>query len=291
MGVNRSFWKNLLVVFLGVCLLRTGVAINYNRGMYQGFTQRYEEWNPDWNGEEIKEYMSRNRFGGMYVIWSSVETVTLTRPLRYYTQPSIFSQVAVELKAGERYALFGEYNYGCGSHTFPTGRRGWRCAVPLAPSDADSAIVGNASPHWQDLSYYEGELYYVRLEDLVSVARDFYLQILPENVQYIMRRRFYWDEIPVKDMFRQLMDPFLYYSDDPSNPNRSIEHIGDVQGKFTSFDREFYRRGCCISPDLLKPLWDWWNTVMVFGALICAGVLTVGKDTSEPRRCRFLKSR
>ena len=121
MGENRSFWKNLLVVFLGVCLLRTGVAINYNRGVYQGFTQRYEEWNPDWNGEEIKEYMSRNRFGGMYVIWSSVETVTLTRPLRYYTQPSIFSQVAAA-------ATRSPPDAGAGGV-----RSLWRRVMPTAP--------------------------------------------------------------------------------------------------------------------------------------------------------------
>lgn len=291
MKAEECIWKNLLVLLLGLCILRTGIAVNYNRVVYQRFTQKYEEWNPDWNGEEIMDYMSRNHFWGGFVIWDEVYTVTLTRPLRYYTQPSIFSEVAVELKAGQRYALFGEYNYGCGSHTFPTGRRGWRCAVPLAPIDADRAVVGNANPGWQDLSYYEGNYYYVRLDDLVSVAKDFYLQVLPENFESMMQRQFHLDAIPVRNMMKELWNPIVYYTQDPDDPNRGIEHIGDFRGKFISFDREFYRRGCYLSPDLLKPLWDIWNTAMLLGVFVCVGVLAAGKIDAIPHRPRFSKAR
>ena len=103
MRVDTRYWQNLLVLLLGICILKTGAAMNDNREVYRGYTQRYEPLNLDWGGQEMVDYIDRNRFFFDVPGYNQTAyTVTLTRPLRYYTQPSAFSKVAVELGAGQR---------------------------------------------------------------------------------------------------------------------------------------------------------------------------------------------
>lgn len=275
MRVDTRYWQNLLVLLLGICILKTGAAVNYNREVYRGYTQRYEPLNLDWSGQEMVDYIDRNRFSFDVPGYNQTAyTVTLTRPLRYYTEPSAFSKVAVELGAGQRVVLFGRYDSGCGSNTFPTSRRGWRCAVPLLPMESEKVVVLHSDMSYSDVYRRWGRrYYYVRLEDLMSIGREFYLQAIPDNSDYVRRLYDYLGHSSPEYFLARTFDPFAYgITDYLSDTDKFLEEL-TLRERFTSFDKEFYRRGCCISPDLLQPLWDRWNTVMLMGAAGCLVLL------------------
>lgn len=239
---KKTIVTNILIVFLGCILLHTGMAVNYNRKVEREFYPNGMN-NQPYQRKEPVDTMDISRYQGN-IIYSQIETlypvmVRLKKPLRYYTRPDRNSPVAVELEAGkEYYLLWGGYVLGEGNRTLPTYKKGWRCATILRPVKTEGMDPQMLSKR-----------FYVRLEDLISVQREYEWQYFLNHPTYVK-----WS----------FGAPFYTTGGDGNGKMEKIYY--DL---FTSVDSVMYRLGQYISPDLKKPLWDTWNTLFLTGAVLC----------------------
>ncbi|MFQ9872466.1 MAG: hypothetical protein ACLRVT_05515 [Oscillospiraceae bacterium] len=291
---------NLFILFLGILVLRVGIAVNYNRGLEREFSKIVEKrynarqypTEPYSRGETVRTmdlsaYQMDTRNDGNelgYSEGSIVYVVTLRHPLRYYTQPSLLSEVAVELKAGENYVVkWDGYFEGWAGNTLPTYHRGWRCAVPFLPTQEDSHKDGLARweiPKIKEVQARAEKLgrYYVRTDDLRRVYEDLIRQLLREEEQASKRQNSMGEDIDLSvhwlyHNWKYLQNQFGEYE------HTAIYSVGnEVKAKYdailhggfeTRLDIIFFENGWYLSPDLKKPLWDTWNTLFLTGAVLC----------------------
>lgn len=262
--------RNCMVLLLGICVLRSGFGIRENMRIKAEFKRN--EWRQDWFAVAQGNFREVPIGDWGADTWgaSTQYTVTLTRPIRYYMEPSVFSEVAVELKAGETYVIVGEYPWGGGNQTLPTDRRNWRCASPFVKAKEDPFVKDGRKPHmvhsgsgWTDTTE-QAPRYYVRLSDLQWIERQMQLQLLPETAPVVasVLRENLWHFLSTGEMVlnlrfctRYLFHPYEMY------PNR--------MGLFFRIDTEMYDSGSCIPVSMLYEVWDGFNTLLLTGAVLC----------------------
>lgn len=305
---------NLFILFLGSLILHFGMAVNYNRMLEREFSKIVQKRfdvqkssvEPYFRGEDVRTMdltayqmdtpVGWNELG--YYEGDSVYVVTLSRPLRYYTHPNLFSEVAVELKEGENFVVqWDGYFAGWAGNTLPTYRRGWRCAVPFLSTQEDSHRDGLA--RWEIPKMKEAQAraeklgrYYVRTDDLRRVYEDLIRQLLREEEQSSKRQNISTGTVDLSvswlyTNWNYLKNEFGKYAHSATYPvgneDRTKYDVILYGGFETRLDIVFFENGWYLSPDLKKPLCDIWNTVFLLGAVVCFA-FPYAKDFTEKRR-------
>lgn len=243
-------------VLLGaVPLLRTGYAWLHNSRLQTSFSAlrpessftHYLEHRPM---EELPEFPLELDNSWLQIETHQPSVIRLRAPLRYYSQPDPFSEPYLEIPAGTELELIAwqrgicRYPIGYGFFSYPTYDPGWRMVSPFLKYPNEDPVR----------SWDEANFYYVRLEDLESVRRDYLYDCMRTT------RMFPLEQFKTRGEYRAALEeklPLLYV------------------------DEELMRRGYYLSPDLLLPLWDGWNTALCILAAVC--ILGCAS--------RFLKSR
>ena len=164
--------------------------------------------------------------------------VTLDVPIRYYAHPGD-TQPAFILETGEKVLVSSRgmdwefsLQVGYGIITLPTQDPQWRYALPLRYADPQRPL--------------NEEMYFVRLDDI----REFWKEsqkAYPDIEQYALGYLEHENRFELTYKKSQFSDPLLFA------------------------DWQLYQDKLYLSPNLLRPLWDHWNT-----GLACSGVVLLG---------------
>lgn len=239
-------------------ILRTGNVCLHNQRLRQNFTpcilpetspySHYLTHRPmeelpyfpiGWNDTAQKHLLSENQ----------PASLTLSFPLRYYSQPDSRSPIALELPRGTQVYFLTEtggdglYSLGSGIYSYPTYTKNWRIASPLLTSPYQANIAPDS---WQNT-----QRYYVRLQDLQRVQQEYIRRCLQAALK---QSPFSWRML---QNYRESLEWKLF-----------CLHA----------DEELYRAGYYLSPDLLLPLWDGWDT------LLSMAILSIGISLFLSRR-------
>ena len=143
------------------------------------------------------------------------------------------------------------YPPGYGFFSYPTYDPGWRMASSFLVNPNENQV-----PSWD-----EADFYYVRLKDLESVRQDYLYDCMRETQMFPLER------FKTRSEYRAALEeklPLLYV------------------------DKELMRRGYFLSPDLLLPLWDGWNTALCILAVVC--ILGSASHFLKSRPCGIKKA-
>ena len=218
---NRRLWK----AFSPVCLSESSAYAHYlqHRPM-----EELQYFSIGWNDTAEKHLLSENQ----------PASLTLSFPLRYYSQPDSRSPIALELPRGTQVYFLTEtggdglYSLGSGIYSYPTYTKGWRIASPLLTSPYQANIAPDS---WQNI-----QRYYVRLQDLQRVQQEYIRRCLQTALK---QSPFSWKTL---QNYRESLEWMLF-----------CLHT----------DEELYRAGYYLSPDLFLPLWDGWDTLLSMAIL------------------------
>lgn len=267
--IRRTAFQ-LLFLYLLVSAAIIGVrvlhAAGYNAAIRRGFDASkyrmpsfYQEHRPM---EELKWESYR-------VNWSvpafgyDIPPLHLKQDLHYYRQPSTDSPPALTIPEGTEVSLsFLDYKPGTGVCTYPTYEKGWRYGVPITGSAQARTLDFDTEPR-----------YYVRLEDLQSVMHDGFQEYWDFHRQLARENEREGAEVYSASLCEKL-----------SQPRKSAVDL--FSHSLFLCDEFLYRYNCYLSPDLLLPLWDGWDTALSLLCGVCV-VWILADKRKEKRKYRF----
>lgn len=257
--MKRILFLRCLILVLLVCLgISVASAFSYTRYLRENFVPNGE--NCDYAKGIPLEKMDRKKLNTRYddgmfqtLSVSRSEVVKFDKPLNLYKEPDEDAGVVMVLPAGEYFLSRNSCDFGQGSRSMPTYKKGWRYFIPpveLLDGDGTQIEERKNSNHW----------YYVKLEDLEKLQEKYVLQQM--NRMLIL-----WIESdPIKYAFTMLVKYHTFTVLFPFHPSyiKNITRSVDL----LAIDRIMYEKGDYLSPDLFKPLWDSKDTALAIGIIL-----------------------
>lgn len=238
----------LLLVSLGICVFS---AAGYNRYLNENFVPNGE--NGDYAQGVPMERIYRKKLEDRYYrgIFQTLEgpspneKATIKEPISLYNSPDEDAGAALVLEPGDYYISRRLCDFGQGSRSLPTYQKGWRYFIP--PQKLSGGIPESEYDRW----------YYVKLEDLQKLRRS---QLWNRGTELF---RIWLADHPIRTFTVSLFES--------GQINLTLYHW--LKGNFNSLDllaidKKMFEKGDYLSPDLLKPLWDWNCTVLAAGIVL-----------------------